>query len=476
MMKGLGLRLLGLLEKPPKFESFNHLHKRLSIKYQIPHFLKNQQININQLETRKTRMDIPRLSHHKATNALFLQQLYPLEGDSIHHETLYNAYCSLPSPQPMYIQPQHFEQFLCEFVNSGGVKRRKVSSFLENVIIDMSQCKIRASLKEINNYLYLKYYNAKLSTKDLDSLKKDYKTVKSFGDYDISTMNIFLKFGLCAKDFDFVSMIMNDIREYELNFDRMTYQMLINHYCLVGNEVRSSELFNDCLKSGIVPDICFFNSILKSLVRNNELEIAMKLIDILFKHSYSQKIRNSNSNIESQSRTESHQRRINLQELRYIDSLKLQEEDSLLFIPTPNLESFLPILHHFTIYRHFDPLYIYKYLEQLNDLGIKVPGTTYIQIFNGFQKQDKIYDSDHLKFILNFLMNEPNLKYNRALFDSLIEAFLKHSRYNDQLVNGIEKQWLSLKHRFDNESSFKTPGVEIEEFTNESISKLMAYY
>lgn len=459
-MRRIGSVLLDLLQKPPKYKSYPQLCRDLNISKRLPIFQKTLPAFQNQRHIRKVRMSTPRNPTSKVTYAAFLRKLYPL-GPYVNHEDLYNSYCSLPFPQPLHIEAQHFEHLLCQFINSGGFYRGENSTHLINLISDMLDCDMRASTKEINTYLYLRNYN---NEKNLENVEKDYESVANMQGFDISTVNIFLKFGLQMKNFGFVTKVLSDMTEKGLKFDRMTYQMLINYSGKVGNSEEVNSLFQEFLGQGLVLDISIVNAIINALVKSDELDVANEIVGVLF-----QKANEINTSL-----SKSHGRRQNVQELNYIDSLKIQEIDSLLFVPTPTFNTFSPLLNTYSSLTHFEPLKIFKYLEELNDLNIEIPNSMYVQIFRAFQQQD-VRDLDYLKFMLNFLINEKNIKYNKELFDSIIESFLKHSGYNNKLVNGIEKQWLSLKKNM-NGGTYKEARLEFQEFTTDAINKLLMFY
>lgn len=465
VMSYLGSRLLELLQRPVKFNSFQQLCHQLNVSKKLPIFQKSSPVFQNQRGIRKIRMSIPReLSYNKTLYAAFLRKLYPLEQHTVHKD-LYAAYCALPSPQPLHIEPQHFEHLLCQFVDSGGFHRGINTNYLANIMTDMFQCGMKASLREVNNYLYLKNYN---NNDALPLAERDYEYVLKVSEFHISTANIFLKFAIQTRNVEFISRILNDIAERNLKFDRMTYQMLISYSCDIGDTERSNALFENYLDSGHVLDISIVNTIIKSLVSNGELSKANEIVEVLFKNAKQLGSRQDNSNA-------THSRRQNVQELNFIDSLKLQKQDSLLFVPTPTFNSFSPLLYNYCSFRHFDALKIFKYLEEMNDLNIEIPNSMYIHIFKSFQEQD-VKDLDYLKFTLNFLINEKNVKYNDELFESILESFLKHSGYRNKLVNGIENQWSQLKMNLIKGGSFKKGRSQVEEFSIDAINKLMVFY
>lgn len=462
-MRDLGLRVLQVLRSTPKYKSYKHLCQKLDTSKQIPIFQQSQTIIQNQRKIRQRRMETPRFSVEKSTYAKFLRKLYPLE-EYVVHEDLYNAYCSLPSPQPLHIEPQHFEQFLCHFTNSGGTKRGNNTKHLVNIISDMVQSEMKASLKEINNYLYLKNYN---QFEELSQVETDYQNILDMGEFDISTFNIFIKYAIQSDNRNLLTRIFEDISEHKLEFDRTTYEMLIRYTGKLGDSEACLSLFDSCLKKRIVLDNAIINAVISVLVHNEDVELAAEIAEILFKNS----VKNLSSRININS---NHLRRQNLEELKYLDFLKIQKPKSLLFIPDPSFNTFSPLLTYYSSLEHFEPSKIFKYLEEQTDLGIEIPNSVFIHIFKAFQTHD-VDNVDYLFFTLRFLMNEKNVKINTALFDSIIDSFLRHSNYKNNLVNGIERQWNSLKISLK-DSSFKKQSAQIAEFSTDAIDKLLTLY
>lgn len=462
-MRELGLWVLRLLKEPAEFKSYKHLCQKLNTKKCIPIFQQSQPVIQNQRRIRQARMEIPRYPVKKSTYAKFLRQLYPLD-EYVVHEDLYEAYCSLPSPQPLHIEPQHFEQLLCHFTNSGGFKRGNNTKHLVNIISDMVQSEMKASLKEINNYLYLKNYN---KVKELSDVEIDYNNILEMGEFDITTFNIFIKYAIQSGNKELLARIFEDISEHKLDFDRNTYEMLIHYTGKLRDSEACTAIFESCLKKGIVLDNAIINAVIGVLVHNDDIEIAADIAETLFKNSIENK--SSDFNINS-----NYSRRQNLEELKYIDSLKIQQPNSLLFIPHPSFNTFSPLLTHYSSVEHFKPAKIFKYLEEQSDLGIEVPNSVYIHVFKAFQTHD-VDNVDYLMFTLRFLINERNLKFDRALFDSIIESFLRHSNYKSNLINGIEKQWNSLKVSLK-DSSFKKQSSQVKEFSTDAINKLLTFY
>ncbi|CCH41502.1 Pentatricopeptide repeat-containing protein [Wickerhamomyces ciferrii] len=465
-MTSLGLRVIDLLQKPATYESFQHLCQRFKTRIYLPKFNKAQEVGENQTNIRNQRLSVPRKSCLKTTYVNLLRNLYPLEH--VNHEKLYNAYSSLPSPQPLHVQPQHLEQLMDQFVNSGGNFRGRNARFLTDIISDLANCGMKLSIREINNYLYLMNYN---QDTDLTIVKGSYHSILDMGEFNMSTFNTFLKIGIDKQDEGFMSQILDDIVSNNFKFDRFTYDMLMRYAGSCGDYERCLVFFEMFLDEGHILDISMINTVITVLLENNQIQEATEIVDLIFKKP---EINNTFNILESNFSNSTHERRINAQELTFLDFHKIQTPNELLFKPVPTLSTFQPLIKYFTTAEHFNLSKIFKCLEEMNDLKIAIPQSIYINIFNSLKEQD-IKDLQYLKFILNFMMNETNLKFNSPLFDSIIDTFLKHSGYQNKLINGIENQWLTLKQNMRG-TPYSRRSEEIEEFSTESINKLLMFY
>ncbi|ODQ81504.1 hypothetical protein BABINDRAFT_159785 [Babjeviella inositovora NRRL Y-12698] len=273
--------------------------------------IKTQGLNRSYKRTLDERYAIPRLAatpESAVSYSKFSALLYNPEADLV---KLFDAYCALPSPKPVHVQPQHFELFLDRFLAAAdNYSASTLDNFLE-VVQDMKGYGFPLSVHEQNKLIYLqflKHTDRQMLT--LETYRDLVATLEGQGNRDISTFDILLKSAMLVKgrkgvsneetteweNYDVIHAILCDIATKKVVPRRTTVQAVM---ALIANideeyiardprfrEWKSQEVFTRLMKLHLehfVTDEKFVTLVVHGLVGFGKAELAELLVGVFSK-------------------------------------------------------------------------------------------------------------------------------------------------------------------------------------------------
>lgn len=441
----LGGFVLQWLSQPVRYKSFKDLLKQHNA--EVPRFVNSQPINRQHESVRKLRLMVPRKHCVAHIYYPFLRELYPLDG-VIRHNTLYGAYSKLPTPQPLYVQPHHWERLMSSFTSAQGVNRSQIGDLFQRIVNGMNKCDLELSTKELNSLIFLTNYDEHGLTK----LRKRWASFKD-KELDISTANIFLRYASSHCDYDFCKEILDRISGDGIKMDRMSYDIVLGILGKTGLLNDTTSLLKEALSKGMVFDISMMNTVVSVLVSNERLDDAERIVEILMQRASL-----------TTPQYDQHKRRWYTHQVQYLDSLHLQKMDAPLYIPSPTVETFSPLLRYYASIRHLTPTKVVQYLQFMDACGCSIPLNLSKDIVTSLANHLTVLAPDDLRRILELIQRKTST-FDNALMTSML-SLIQHPMFDSKTVQDLETNWkLAMSH------SVK-PNVDVELLTQHSVRRM----
>lgn len=437
------------LSHPVSFRSFKQLVS--GRQPQIARFIGASPINVQHAHLRQLRLQVPRNHCIPHVYFKFLRELYPLDG-VLRHKALYGAYTHLPSPQPLYVQPHHFEHLLECFTGAQGVNRSQVGDLFRRISNGVKNCGMELSHKEQNAMLYLCNYDER----NIVNIKRQWSELLEDDNdrlMDISTANIFLRYAAKHENYLFLKEILDLLNDRGLRLDRMSYDIVLGFMGKSGMVEEATSLLKSILSDGIVFDVSMMNTVIDTLVELEDLDAAEQVVQISMDTSVRSK------------EWENFKRRQYTYKLQYLDSLKLQTLEAPLFIPSPTFETFSPLIRHCASLTQFTPYKLIGYLECMHECCIPIPLHLSKHIVQCLTHHNSI-DVDQMRHILSLLQRGTE-RLDHQLIQSVLSLF-QNPVFDRLVALDLERGWKTTS-----DGSMR-PNLDVEELSRHTLQRVVA--
>lgn len=243
-------------------------------------------------EVQQSRKKVERQIEPSKKYDAFLSELYA-NPDKHNHKDLWNAYSALPSPQPLYIEPVHFEKFLHVLSTKSERNKVSVSSYI-NVLHDMSSCGLLVSAREEATAIAL--IGETINDQDLgvwDLMEERYsRLVAEYGNSltvnsedIVSALNVMINVASRLRANEWLSKVEEEFKKYRLEPDRFTLLILMRHYSNIGDFEVFNRLLEKAREKNIILDISMINLSLNCLIKSGHIDYAEELLQTLVQYS-----------------------------------------------------------------------------------------------------------------------------------------------------------------------------------------------
>lgn len=248
--------------------------------------------NLHYQEVKKARMKIERYKIPISDYQSFLTHLYPNSGRTNFFNT-FQAYQNLPVPRPLYILPQHLEDFVSAMMYNSQNHSLKM---FQQIIYDLESAGMPISVREYNHLLnstMKSYFNNKNnSTSDNDmQITQMYRILDNMSRVSneqvlTSTANILLNFGKKAAINEFVELGISRFQAGSQIPDRLTALISMLRET---DPQRVKEIYRDMYNGGFLIDISVLNIMIRALINCGDGESAENAYNSLINNHQTQK-------------------------------------------------------------------------------------------------------------------------------------------------------------------------------------------
>lgn len=431
----------------------------------------------------------------------FLKELYPKLKTNRRYDKVFRSYCNLPFPQSNFIKPLHLEDLISYLMSSKNLlyistilKDLKESNLMistpeyNSLLTAITNTELYNSKSKSNSYLndYENSFNFNFNDYDFDhqitNIFETYQQYKPFMEPTIATFNILLETATRLKSEKLYSLILMEMKQLNLKFDRITYYILMKYYGELKRPESLIETYKMFINEGKIVDVYILSQLIDSLLKCDLIDLAKQILYKLEKNAImlsestglpstisnsisNSIIKSSSSSIFQQNHKgavqnrsiEKHNTKLYqiLEDLRlkrlkgYKNDLITQKIGSPPPINIPNGETLIMILPNEYIYYPFLNYYSLK----RNNLKISSK-----ESFNFFFKIVKSFQKFHIPIKLKFYL-------------ILFKSFKNHGNLNDfenwslDHLNGITKTLLlQTNHKIINKNNNNNIEITIELF------------
>lgn len=334
---------------------------------------------------------------------LFLEELsHPTETDTL--DTLFALYRALPTPRLHYLRLDETNLLLSRFMSAPFRTDMLMIRYL-SVIDDMRATGISITRKEwitVINYVGQRY-NLKLGFIEFEAAFKLWAELELKAGVELgpTVFNVLLDMASKAHQHDLVHVILAEMNDRRISYDRYTHTTLITWYGYLRDATAVRETFTRMVQRGEIIDNVVYNALILAFLRSNEWDTAKEIfmrMKTLGRHFFEAEKSdvmlnglNSDGSPISRSRNSDLSRQLG-QRLKYL-AKEYRDKFGALPFPLdnvsqiysgPNIVTFTTFLNYHCRRGEFE--HVTTLLKEMKEFKIPLESSTFVCLFQGFAK------------------------------------------------------------------------------------------